>query len=313
MSVIKEEIAFSYGNKNSPSVLTKTVIGAVLVLGLVLFTPSIYSYLKQKIEINTLKKFDRYEAIGGRTYQGLITALNYVSADDKTVINVELEANDTLLFLNHAEVPPSTIRPNSKILTMNRFFAEAIKSDVVYVDINVTTYENKFTKDKFHLIMDVKEIPPIERKVDMDNEQSIFRHPDTYEIITKEFWQEIMKERKEIEEFKASVAENLNQKPNSFSKYTKPLLKGWINDKPKLKPVLINGKCLGVPYEYVEPIIKEVPPNEMLLRNKYNYEYMISATPINEKSPDAVKDDVVEKLPQNSQQAKSKRKVSLGV
>lgn len=184
------------------------------------------NYLKEYRKEWIAKKFNRFQAAGGRTYEGMIVGYTFNSPEDKSIQFIELLGSDEPIYLNHPQIPNTSLRTKPIILDMNRTIFKALeKTETSFLKVDITHYFNPTTKERINVMMSAKIIPPIEAPIpDMDKERTIFRHPDTYEVIPKYLYEEIMLERKLKKEFESDVLKQLNIKPKELSKYTKILV-----------------------------------------------------------------------------------------
>ncbi len=183
------------------------------------------NYLNEYKNELRAEKFNRFEAVGGRTYEGMIIGYTFNSPEDKLIKFIELLGSDERIYLNHSQLPNTSLRTKPIILDMNRtIFKSLEKTETSFLSVDVTQYVNPTTKERINVMMSAKIIPPLEApKPDMDTERTIFRHPDTYEVIPKYLYEEIMLERKLQKEFEDEVLKQLNKKPKEISKYTEIL------------------------------------------------------------------------------------------
>lgn len=217
-----DETKFIPKNDNK---LSKYVGIATIVVASLFTTYEGVIYLNDYRKELIAEKFNRFEAVGGRTYEGMIVGYVFNSPEDKTIQFIELLGSDEPIYLNHPNLPETSLRTKPIILDMNRTIFKALeKTETSFLRVDVTHYFNPTTKERINVMMSAKIIPPIEApKPDMDKERTIFRHPDTYQVIPKYLYEEIMLERKLQKEFEDDVLEQLNKKPKELSKYTKIL------------------------------------------------------------------------------------------
>lgn len=216
---------FKFGQNNKSLPLSKIIGGfvAVLVIGFAIFEgiPAIKRYQQASLD----KKYDRFEAVGGKSYEAFIMGVVYENEKMENVDFVQLMGMDNPIHVQHDLLPQSSLRPQEKLDEMSKTIKEAMRSDETrYLKVDITHYFNKTTKENIDVVMSAKIIPPLEPpKPDMDKERTIFRHPDTFEVIPKYMYEEIMAEKKEREEFINSVIDGLNTSISTYSRYTQDM------------------------------------------------------------------------------------------
>lgn len=222
---IHSDVAFKFGQTSKSSPLYKIIGGFMLVAAVVLGSVEGFYALKEYRKTELLKLYDRFEATGGRSYEGFIMGVVYENEEKEKVSFVEIFRSDTPIYVNHPSIPETSLRSQEKLIEMSKTINEAMeKNETRYLRVDVTHYYNKTRNERVNVMMSAKIIPPVEPpKADMDTERTIFRHPDTYEVIPKYMYEEIMAERKEKEDLIAEVVNGLNSEPLSLSRYTQIL------------------------------------------------------------------------------------------
>lgn len=221
-SFLKNEKNLQNKSKNSlPKIVGWVIACSILALSI----PEGLSLYKKYEESQWKKTYNRYEAIGGRYYEGYVSGYVFDNPEDKNIQFIELIGSDSPIYLNHSEIPYTPIRTRASILEMNRKIFEALETpETSFLKVEITHYLNRVTKDRISVMISAEIIPPLEQpKMDMDSERTIFRHPDTFEVIPKFYYDEIMEQRKEKADFIEDIQNRLNKNPGSLSEYTKNL------------------------------------------------------------------------------------------
>lgn len=202
-----------------PKILGWVLLCAAITVGI---PEGIFLYKKHETK-KLEKKYDRYEAVGGRYYSGLIVGYVFDNPKDRNIQYIELLSSDAPIYLNHPRIKETSLRTRADVLEMNREIFSAIEDpEKSFLEVEVTHYLNKTTKDRINVMVSAKMIPPVlAPKMDMDSERTVFRHPDTFEVIPKYYYDDIMAQRKERSDFVEEFQDLLSKKPDDLSKYTK--------------------------------------------------------------------------------------------